>query len=38
MASKGYSEAEVDGWIKYIKERIGYWQKEQKTRKIPSAF
>jgi TRAP-type C4-dicarboxylate transport system substrate-binding protein len=38
MASKGYSEAEVDGWIKYIKERIAYWHKEQKTRKIPSAF
>jgi TRAP-type C4-dicarboxylate transport system substrate-binding protein len=35
---KGYSEAEVDGWIKYIKERIAYWHKEQKTRKIPSAF
>jgi len=38
MASKGYSEAEVDGWIKYIKERIEYWHKEQKTRKIPAAF
>jgi TRAP-type transport system periplasmic protein len=35
---KGYSEAEVDGWIKYIKERIAYWHKEQKARKIPSAF
>jgi len=35
---KGYSEAEVDGWIKYIKERIAYWHKEQKTKKIPSAF
>jgi TRAP-type C4-dicarboxylate transport system substrate-binding protein len=38
MASKGYSEAEVDGWIKYIKERIAYWHKEQKARKIPAAF
>jgi TRAP-type C4-dicarboxylate transport system substrate-binding protein len=38
MVSKGHSEAEVDGWIKYIKERIAYWHKEQKTRKIPSAF
>jgi len=38
MASKGYSEAEVDGWIKYIKERIAYWHKEQKAKKIPSAF
>ena len=38
MASKGHSEAEVDGWIKYIKERIAYWHKEQKKRGIPSAF
>jgi TRAP-type C4-dicarboxylate transport system substrate-binding protein len=38
MAAKGYKEAEVDGWIKYIKERIGYWQKEQKKRGIPSPF
>ena len=38
MASKGYSEAEVDGSIKYIKERIAYWHKEQKTRGIPTAF
>jgi len=38
MASKGYSEAEVDGWIKYIRERIAYWHKEQKKRGILSAF
>jgi TRAP-type C4-dicarboxylate transport system substrate-binding protein len=38
MVSKGYREAEIDGWIKYIKERIAYWHKEQKARKIPSAF
>jgi TRAP-type C4-dicarboxylate transport system substrate-binding protein len=38
MASKGYKEAEVDGWVKYIKERIEYWQKEQKKRGIPSLF
>ena len=38
MASKGHSEAEVDGWIKYIRERIAYWHKEQKKRGIPSVF
>jgi TRAP-type C4-dicarboxylate transport system substrate-binding protein len=38
MVSKGYSEAEVDGWIKYVKERIAYWHKEQKTRGIPTPF
>jgi len=38
MVAKGYKEAEVDGWIKYIKDRIGYWHKEQKKRGIPSPF
>ena len=38
MVSKGYKEADVDGWVKYIKERIEYWHKEQKRRAIPSAF
>ena len=38
MVSKGYSEAEVDGWIKYIRERIAYWHQEQKKRGIKSAF
>jgi TRAP-type C4-dicarboxylate transport system substrate-binding protein len=38
MVAKGYKESEVDGWVSYIKERIGYWQKEQKRRGIPSAF
>jgi len=28
----------VDSWVKYIKERIGYWQKEQKKRGLHSAF
>jgi TRAP-type C4-dicarboxylate transport system substrate-binding protein len=38
MVSKGYKEAEVDGWLKYIKERIGYWSKEEKSRKVPAPF
>jgi TRAP-type C4-dicarboxylate transport system substrate-binding protein len=38
MASKGYKEAEIDGWLKYIEERIDYWHKEQKKRGIPAAF
>jgi TRAP-type C4-dicarboxylate transport system substrate-binding protein len=38
MVSKGFKESEVDGWIKYIKERIEYWHKEQKKRGIPSPF
>jgi hypothetical protein len=38
IVDKGYKESEVDGWVKYIKERIEYWHKEQKKRGIPSAF
>jgi TRAP-type C4-dicarboxylate transport system substrate-binding protein len=38
MVSKGYKDADVDDWIKYIKERIDYWRKEQKKRGIPSPF
>jgi TRAP-type C4-dicarboxylate transport system substrate-binding protein len=38
MAGKGYKEAEVDDWLKYIKERIGYWTKEEKQKKIPTPF
>jgi hypothetical protein len=38
MISKGYKETEIDEWLKFIKERIGYWKKEQKARKIASPF
>ena len=38
MVGKGYKEAEVDGWLSYIKERIEYWRKEEKQKKVPSPF
>jgi hypothetical protein len=38
MVAKGYKESDIDGWVTYIKERIEYWHKEQKTRGILSAF
>jgi len=38
MVGKGFKEAEVDGWLSYIKERIGYWSKEEKQKKIPAPF
>jgi TRAP-type transport system periplasmic protein len=38
MVSKGFKAAEVDSWIKYIKERISFWAKEEKRRGIPSPF
>lgn len=38
MISKGYKASEVDSWLSYIKERIEYWKKEEKQRKIASPF
>ena len=37
MVGKGFSEAEVRGWIKFIQERIDFWTKKQITYRIPSA-
>ena len=38
MVSKGFKEAEVSGWISYIKERTAYWKAEEKKRGIASPF
>ncbi|HEX9911049.1 MAG TPA: hypothetical protein VGA86_09195, partial [Desulfatiglandales bacterium] len=38
MASKGFKEAEIDGWIKYIKERVEHWRGEEKRRGIAGPF
>ncbi|HVN97849.1 MAG TPA: TRAP transporter substrate-binding protein [Syntrophorhabdaceae bacterium] len=38
MVSKGFKEAEIDGWISYIKERTAYWKAEEKKRAVPSPF
>ena len=37
MVAKGHKEAEVKGWIAYMKERIKYWTAKQMEYKIPSA-
>ncbi|MFC1868474.1 TRAP transporter substrate-binding protein [Thermodesulfobacteriota bacterium] len=37
MVGKGYSEAEVRGWIKFLRERSDYWTKKQIALRIPSA-
>jgi TRAP-type C4-dicarboxylate transport system substrate-binding protein len=38
MVSKGYSETEVRGWIKFLRERIDYWTAKQlKEVGLPSA-
>lgn len=38
MTGKGFSAAEVDSWISFIKERIAYWKGQEKARKIPTAY
>ena len=38
MVAKGFSAAEVDSWITFIKERITYWKGQEKARKIPTAY
>ncbi len=37
MVSKGYSEEEVRGWIKFLHDRIDYWTKKQIGYRIKSA-
>ena len=38
MVAKGFKAEEVDGWIKFIKERIAYWKNQEKVKKIPTAY
>jgi TRAP-type C4-dicarboxylate transport system substrate-binding protein len=38
MISKGYSGEEIDSYVNFIKERIEYWKKIQKDRKIESVI
>jgi TRAP-type C4-dicarboxylate transport system substrate-binding protein len=37
MVGKGFSEAEVKGWIKFLRERSDFWTKKQISLRIPSA-
>jgi TRAP-type C4-dicarboxylate transport system substrate-binding protein len=36
MAGRGFSETEVRGWIKFLRDRIDYWMKRQIALRIPS--
>ena len=36
MVKKGFSEAEVKGWIAFMRERLDYWTQKQMEYKIPS--
>jgi TRAP-type transport system periplasmic protein len=37
MVKKGFAAKEIDGYFSYIQERIEYWSKIEKERKIPTA-
>jgi hypothetical protein len=37
MVGKGYSKAEVEGWITFLRERNEFWTKKQTMLRIPSA-
>jgi TRAP-type C4-dicarboxylate transport system substrate-binding protein len=37
LIAKGFKITEIDGWLKYIDERIDYWEKQEKARKIPTS-
>jgi TRAP-type C4-dicarboxylate transport system substrate-binding protein len=37
LVGLGFSEAEVKGWIAFLRERIEYWQQQQIALRIPSA-
>ena len=37
MVGKGFSEGEVKGWIKFLRERSDFWKGKQLSLRIPSA-
>jgi TRAP-type C4-dicarboxylate transport system substrate-binding protein len=38
LVKKGYTSADVDVWLNYVKERIEYWKGQEKVKKIPTAY
>lgn len=38
MVSQGYKASEVDSWLSYVRERIGYWKGQEKAKKIATAY
>jgi TRAP-type transport system periplasmic protein len=38
LTSKGYTESEVESWLKFVSERINYWKGQEKHNKIPTPF
>ena len=35
---KGYKSEEIDGWIRYIRERVGFWDKKAEEQGIKSPY
>ena len=38
LTAKGFTAAEIDNWISFIKDRIEYWKEQEKAKKIPTAY
>jgi len=38
LMKKGYTSADVDAWLAYVKDRIEYWKGQEKIKKIPTAY
>ncbi len=38
IAGKGYTPAEIDSWLSFIKERIEYWKGQEKAKKIATVY
>ena len=38
LEAKGYKRAEIEGWIKFIRERTDYWTKKQKELKVAAPY
>jgi hypothetical protein len=38
LTGKGYSLAEIDNWLSFIKERIEYWKGQEKAKNIATVY
>jgi TRAP-type C4-dicarboxylate transport system substrate-binding protein len=38
MIAQGHKAGEVDSWLSYVRERIEYWQGQEKAKKIATAY
>lgn len=38
MTGKGYTPAEIDSWLSFIRERIEYWKGQEKAKKVATVY